>query len=127
VTANPGLGDIQNWRNEDAEIAEQLVASLTTANPVPTNLPNKIYAAHMVAAATVAALEEGANIPALFQRMLDLLKAKHDANPLFGPLFVRHPGNITRDRAYVPYRPSNEDVIAVAPAGRRSQAGRRNA
>jgi hypothetical protein len=99
---NHALGEIQTWRDSDEDLAHRLVASLTTANPVPANLPSKIYAAHMVAGATYAALSQGANIPALFQRMLDLLKAKHDANPVFGPLLVRHAGNITRDRAYIP-------------------------
>ena len=95
------LGDIQTWRNTDEEIGQELAASLMTANPIPPDLP-KIYAAHMVAAATMAALAGRANIPAIFGRMLDLLKAKNDANPTFGPLLVRHPGNISRDRAYLP-------------------------
>jgi hypothetical protein len=81
----------------------------------------------MVAAATGAALQQGANIPALFQRMLDLLKAKHDTNPLFGPLFVRHPGNITRDRAYMPFQLSDEEVITAPSASRRGRAGRAKA
>jgi hypothetical protein len=121
------LGEIQTWRNEDEDIVQQLASSLTTANPVPANFPTKIYAAHMVAAATGAALQQGANIPALFQRMLDLLKAKHDTNPLFGPLFVRHPGNITRDRAYMPFQLSDEEVIAAPSASRRGRAGRAKA
>jgi hypothetical protein len=98
------LGDIQTWRNTDEDIAQELAASLTTANPIPSDFPVKIYAAHMVAAATIAALTQGAHIPAIFGRMLDLLKAKNDANPTFGPLLVRHPGNISRDRAYMPFR-----------------------
>src|SRR5262249_30663286 len=99
------LREIQNLRDQDEAILQRLGGSLMTANPVPADLP-RVYAAHMVAAATTSALAHGANIPALFQRMLDLLKAKHDANPIFGPLLVRHPGNITRDRAYIPFRPT---------------------
>lgn len=119
------LGEIQTWRGADEEIAQQLVASLTTANPVPPNLLGKIYAAHMVAAATIAALTQGASIPPLFRRMLDLLKAKHDTNPTFGPLLVRHPGNIRRDRAYVPFLLGSEVVADTRPAGRRkSRSGR---
>jgi hypothetical protein len=106
---NHALGDIQSWRDTDEAIVELLMESLTTANPVPTNLPSKVYAAHMVAAATTAALTQGANVPALFQRMLDLLKAKHDNNPTFGPLLVRRPGNITRDRAYLPFLTADDD------------------
>jgi hypothetical protein len=98
------LGDIQNWRNEDEEIAQQLSASLTTANPLPGDLPNQIYAAHMVAAATVSALAKDANTSVISSRMLDLLKAKHDSNPIFGPLLVHSRGSIRRDRAYLPTR-----------------------
>src|SRR5262249_44285176 len=71
---NHALGEIQNWRDQDEGIVQRLRGSLTTANPVPTDLPSKVFAAHMVAAATTAALAQGANISALFQRMLDLLK-----------------------------------------------------
>src|SRR5262245_56790914 len=53
---NHALGEIQNWRDEDEAIVEQLRVSLTTSNPVPPNLPNKIFAAHLVASATTAAL-----------------------------------------------------------------------
>ena len=38
--------------------------------------------------------------------MIDLLKTMNDKNPSFGPLRVRHPGNIARDLAYMPI---NED------------------
>ncbi len=92
--------------------------TLTTANPTPTDLPSKVFAAHMVAAATTAALAQRANIPALFQRMLDLLKAKHDSNPMFGPLLVRRPGNISRDRAYVPFRTDRDEATDARPAVR---------
>jgi hypothetical protein len=109
------LGEIQTWRNSDEEIAQELAVSLTTANPVPSDLPAKIYAAHMVAAATTAAFAEGGNIPAIFGRMLDLLKAKNDANPTFGPLLVRHPGNIRRDRVYIPFSRSRNAATEVAP------------
>jgi hypothetical protein len=105
------LGDIQNWRDADEAIAQRLMGSLTTANAVPDDLPTKVYAAHMVASATMAALGRGANIPALFQRMLDLLKVKHDADPIFGPLLVRRAGNIVRDRAYMPLRHGVEEAV----------------
>jgi hypothetical protein len=120
VLENHSLGEIQNWRDSDEAISDALRNSLTTANPVPSNLPSKIYAAHMVAAATMSALAQNANLPVLFGRMLDLLKAKHDANPIFGPLLVRHPGNISRDLAYMRFQPTVADQIAEeTPAGRR--------
>ena len=124
---NHALGEIQNGRDADEEIVQRLSESLTTANPVPTDLSRKVYAAHMVAAATMAALAQGANIPALFQRMLDLLKQKHDTNPTFGPLLVRRPGNISRDRAYVPFRSGSDDVADARPTGRRKSSTERRA
>lgn len=96
------FGQIQNWRDEDEAIVQGLRTTLTTTNPLPDNLTEGVFAAHLVAAATMAALAQGANIPLLFQRMLDLLKSMNDKNPSFGPLLVRHPGDITMDRAYLP-------------------------
>jgi hypothetical protein len=97
------FGQIQNWHDEDEAIGQRLRATLTTANPIPNDLTVGVYAAHLVAAATMAALSKGANISLLFQRMLDLLKSMNDKNPSFGPLLIQHPGNITRDRVYIPY------------------------
>ncbi|HKX29826.1 MAG TPA: hypothetical protein VJ302_19200 [Blastocatellia bacterium] len=108
------LGQIQNWRDEDEEIVEQLRARLTTAKGLPAALTRGVYAAHLVAAATMAALTEGSNIPLLFHRMLDLLKLMNDKNPSFGPLRVKHPGNITRDRTYLPFGPAVSDEIRLA-------------
>ena len=33
-------------------------------------------------------------------RMLALLKPMHDSNPSWGPLFIRHPGDVRRDVFY---------------------------
>ena len=110
---NHAFGQIQNWRDTDEAIVRRLRVALTTANPLPTDLSGTgIFAAHLVGAATMAALAQGANIPLLFQRMIDLLKIMNAKNPSFGPLRVRHPGNIARDRAYIPI---DEDE-ASAPA-----------
>jgi hypothetical protein len=35
--------------------------------------------------------------------MIAILAEMKDKNPSWGPLFVRHPGDIRRDRAYVPH------------------------
>ena len=32
----------------------------------------------------------------VFNRMINILKSMHDKNPAWGPLFVEHPGNLTR-------------------------------
>jgi hypothetical protein len=60
-----------------------------------------IYAAHVVAAAALAAAAGAAPIGNIFQRMLGVLKTMHDANAAWGPLFVAHPGTISRHIAYV--------------------------
>ena len=101
---NHAFGEIQNWRDHDENLVSQLRVVLNTANPLPIELAAGVFAAHLVAAATMAALGTAANLSVLFQRMLDLLKAMNDKNPSFGPLRVRHPGNLVRDRAYISVR-----------------------
>lgn len=105
------FGEIQNWRDEDEDIVETLRGTLTTANPLPAQLTTGVFAAHLVAAATTTAVGTGGNLALLFRRMLDLLQAMHDRNPTFGSLRVRHPGNLSRGRAYIPYpaSPSRDD------------------
>jgi hypothetical protein len=95
------FGQIQNWRDADEGTVASLVRILTTAQPLPDALGGGVFAAHAVSAAVMAALEKGANIQAIFDRMVVVLKRMHDANPSWGPLFVRHPGNMARDRAYL--------------------------
>ena len=97
------FGEIQNWRDTDEAIVQRLRVTLTTANPLPSDVTDGIFAAHLVAAAAMAALAQGAQIPLVFQRMLDGLKSMNEKNPSFGPLRVRHPGNLVRDRSYVPF------------------------
>jgi hypothetical protein len=96
-----GLGEIQDWRNRDEKIVNDLRSLLTTANQMPTRYATGIYAAHMVAAAVTAALSPGADIPILFDRMLGGLKVMHDGNPSWGPLYVMHPGDLVSLKAYV--------------------------
>ena len=102
---NHAFGQIQNWRDHDEEICELLRQTLSTANPLPADLTTGVFAAHLVASATMAALRQGANIQLLFRRMVDLLKTMNAKNPSFGPLLVRHPSDIVRDRTYVPFPP----------------------
>jgi hypothetical protein len=98
---NHSLIDIQNWRNTDEAIMRELQQSLLTNTPVNTSREAGIYAAHVVAAAAVAALEGKITIANIFQRMIAVLKKMHDANPSWGPLFVTHRGSIFRDFTYV--------------------------
>jgi hypothetical protein len=81
---------------------------------LPAELTTGVFAAHLVAAATTTALRQGANIPLLFQRMVDLLKVMNDKNPSFGPLLVRHPGNMVRDRFYIPFNQRAEAVVITS-------------
>src|SRR3954447_1868602 len=94
------LINIQNWRNTDEAIMRELQQSLVTNTPVNASRDAGSYAAHVVAAAAVAALEGKITIANIFQRMIAVLKKMHDANPSWGPLFVTHPGSIFRDSTY---------------------------
>ncbi|GJL66084.1 MAG: hypothetical protein NPIRA05_10550 [Nitrospirales bacterium] len=94
------LGDIQDWRDNDQQIAEHLQAELMDADRPLGCQGAETYAAHAVAAGVMAALTEGNHIPLILDRMISVLKAMHDANPSWGPLYIRHPGNIWRHRVY---------------------------
>ncbi|MCZ6690507.1 MAG: hypothetical protein O7H41_12975 [Planctomycetota bacterium] len=94
------LGSIQDWRDEDEEIVSTLRTVLTSAVDLPNEIVPGTFAAHAVAAAIVAALADGGDIPIVFDRMLSVLKTMHDENPSWGPLFVSQPGNIYMRRAY---------------------------
>ncbi len=98
---NHALGEIQDWSNDDETIVKQLRPLLTTTGQLPESFASAgIYAAHAVAATVMEALSKDADIPLLFSRMLGMLKAMHDANPAWGPLYVAHPGNMKKDFIY---------------------------
>jgi hypothetical protein len=96
------LGEIQNWRNQDEAIVQQLQTAFKMAIDLPMNLTDGTFAAHAVAAAVVAALAKDGNIPLIFNRMQVILKVMHDRNPSWGPLFISHPGDIAMNRVYYP-------------------------
>lgn len=102
--SNHALIEIQDWRNRDELIARQLRAVLATVTPLSVELASGVFAAHVVSAAVMEALSADANIPVLFARMLSILKAMHDKNPSWGPLFITHPSTVSRELAYVPHR-----------------------
>ena len=77
-----------------------LGTALTTGGAIPTNHTPRIYAAHVVAGAVMAGLGEGGLTAQVFDSMVAALAAMHRANPSWGPLFVRHPGNLARNVAY---------------------------
>jgi phosphoglycolate phosphatase-like HAD superfamily hydrolase len=91
------LIDIQNWRDGDEAIVRHLQDALLANAPIRTRHETGIYAAHVVAAAALAALAGKAKVAVLFKRMLEVLKKMHEANASWGPLFIEHPGDIARD------------------------------
>lgn len=114
---NHSLIDIQDWRNLDEEKVATVREALTTVANLPDDTGSPIYAAHIVAAAVTGALAPGADVPMIFERMLVLLKRMHDQNPAWGPLFIRHRGDISPHPTYLRYRRLPGDgMYATAPA-----------
>jgi hypothetical protein len=101
---NHSLSEIQTWRDRDENIVAVVRQSLTTTGDLPAEGTARIFATHVVAAAVTEALANGADLPVIFDRMVNILSRQHAQNPVWGPLLVRHPGNIRRDFAYVPHR-----------------------
>ena len=95
------LGEIQDWCDSDESIVGEIRDVLTGERSLPSEFESGIYAAHVVAAATTAAISQNGDKSLLFNRMLSILKAMHDRNPSWGPLFVSHPGNVSLHKAYV--------------------------
>ncbi len=96
------FAEIQNWRDHDEDVVAELRPMLTAAVNAPVSFSSDAYAAHVVSAAVVLALEGAAPIARLFARMLAVMEAMHDANPSWGPLYVVHPGDIARDLVFMP-------------------------
>ena len=99
------FAEIQNWRDRDEDVVARLRPMLTAAVDAPVSFDSDAYAAHVVSAAVVLALEGAAPISRLFARMLAVMEAMHDANPSWGPLYVVHPGDIARDLVFAPRAP----------------------
>ena len=96
------LGDIQNWRDQDERKVRTLREALRTGAQPARDVLSNTYAAHAVAAGVVEVCADSSQLPQVFTRMLAVLKAMHDKNPSWGPLFVVHPGSISRRRLYYP-------------------------
>ncbi len=97
------LGEIQNWRDVDERKVRRARQALRSAVALPQPILSGTYAAHVVAAAVVEALSDSDNLAVIFDRMLGILKAMHDANAAWGPLFLSHPGDLSRHVVYMPY------------------------
>lgn len=102
---NHAFGEIQNWHDSDDRIVRQIRSVLRTADSSSEDYADEgVYAAHVVSAAVVEALQGNTEVSVLFERMIDLLKTLHDKNPCWGPLYVKYPGNVSPLRAYIRYR-----------------------
>lgn len=98
---NHSLSEIQNWRNIDEEIVAILRSALKSMNPEAEAQEKGFYAAHAVAAAIREAMMAGSDIQLLFDNMITLLKAMNDENPMWGPAYLEHPGDMVRLRPAV--------------------------
>jgi hypothetical protein len=97
---NHSLIDIQDWRNSDEDIVDQIRPLLSINSPISGNIIQNAFAAHVVSAAVVAALAKDAEIAVIFSRMIQLLRTMRDKSPTWGPLAVIHRSNISRDFAF---------------------------
>ncbi len=98
---NHSLGEIQNWSNEDENTVNNLRSILKERGPLPEPYGKGFYAAHVVAAAVLEGLIGDTGIPSIFTRMMEILKLMHDKNPSWGPLYIKHPGNVVPNRVYI--------------------------
>jgi hypothetical protein len=90
------LGEIQDWRDADEAVAADLRSLIAGTATVPDRFARGIYAAHALAAGVYASLAGDAPQARIFERTVAALKAMHDANPSWGPLYVVHPGDLAR-------------------------------
>jgi hypothetical protein len=113
VLGSHALIEIQDWRNRDEMIVDQLREILTTTSAVSTDLASGVFAAHVVSATVIASLATGADVTALFSRMVAVLKTMHDRNPSWGPLFIAHPSTISRQMTYLKTAMSHAELALV--------------
>jgi hypothetical protein len=93
------LLDIQNWRDTDERYIRRVRTALRNNEPLREADTKGLYAAHVVSGAVIEAIASG-NVASSFKQMLGFLKTMHDKNPSWGPLYVRHPGDMTRHLGY---------------------------
>jgi hypothetical protein len=98
---NQPLGQIQNWRNTDERKVSFVRSVLRGQTAVAQFEAQDLYAAYVVSAATMEALDTGANLHGIFIKMMELLKILHNINPAWGPDFMTHRGNLVPHRLYV--------------------------
>jgi hypothetical protein len=81
---NHSLQGMQDWTDSDQAIVEKLILAFNTEGHLSKHLSGPgFYAAHVVAAATQAALQEGAKVEVLFSEMQNVLALMHLNNPMW--------------------------------------------
>jgi hypothetical protein len=81
---NHSLQGIQDWLDKDQRIVNKLISAFKKNEELPQILKGSgFFAAHAVAAATQAALEDGAPIDEIFREMQNFLAAMHFDNPIW--------------------------------------------
>jgi hypothetical protein len=90
------LGEIQNWKDNDESIVNELRSHFGTLDPIPDIYAKGVYAAHVVAAAVIAAVSGDAEIDRIFTDMISILKLMHDDNPVWKMTmtYLEHPGDL---------------------------------
>ncbi|MFD2372046.1 hypothetical protein ACFSO0_19135 [Brevibacillus sp. GCM10020057] len=94
------LAQIQNWHNHDEKVVQEIRSHLSSSAPVSECIVSGMYAAHVVAAAVTSSIAGEVAVSTAFSGMTTLLKSMHDANPAWGPLYVRHRGDLAPHRIY---------------------------
>jgi hypothetical protein len=89
------LGEIQNWRDNDESIVNELRSHFGTLDPLPEIcFGGTFYAAHVVAAAVLEALSKDTELDRIFRDMISMLKLMHNENPVWKLLtYLEHPGD----------------------------------
>lgn len=79
---NHSLQELQDWKDSDQGVVDNLVSVLKAEGRLPAGLQGPgFYASYVVAASTQAALQRGTNISAVFQEMQSFLATMHLENP----------------------------------------------
>jgi hypothetical protein len=79
------LSEIQNWKNEDQQIADSIGKDLVNpGSPTSYVYSREYYAAHAVAGAVTQAVAGKACVKTIFDGMVKVLKQMHDRNPQWG-------------------------------------------
>ncbi len=81
------LQELQDWTDKDQAIVDNLVSVIRANGHLPTNLQGPgFYAAYVVAAATQASLQHGAQVHTLFNEMKSFLATMHLQNPTWSKM-----------------------------------------